>query len=248
GLIELFLARRKPLLPAPVQLMSSLLFILFFWTAFAVFAGMPIPFLIGITLLAAGVWLYRLYHYRFDQMLVMLSDDGKPIGTMPKADVHHSDTPLHSGFSVFLFDDRGRTLMQRRAASKVTWPGVWSNSCCGHVMLHEDVTSAAKRRVKYELGAAVAGLEIALPDFRYRAERDGIVENEICPVLIGSLAGMPNPNPDEVGEVKWVEWAELVEMANDAESGLSPWAADEVRLLDAQPALLSKFLRPNDIL
>jgi isopentenyl-diphosphate Delta-isomerase len=247
-LIELFLAWRRPLLPAPVQLMSSLLLILFFWTAFAVFAGMPLPFLIGAALLAAGVGLFRRYHYRFDQMLVLLTDEGEAIGTMPKADVHHSDTPLHSAFSVFLFDDQGRTLMQQRADSKATWPGVWSNSCCGHVMLHEDVTSAARRRVKYELGAAAMDLEIALPDFRYRAERDGIVENEICPVLIGKLAGPPNPNSDEVGATKWVEWRELVAMAEDPGSGLSPWAVEEVLLLNEQPALISKFVRPDDIL
>jgi isopentenyl-diphosphate delta-isomerase type 1 len=165
------------------------------------------------------VGLFRRYHYRFDQMLVLLNDEGEAIGTMPKADVHHSDTPLHSAFSVFLFDEQGRTLMQQRADSKVTWPGVWSNSCCGHVMLHEDVTSAARRRVKYELGAAAKDLEIALPDFRYRAERDGIVENEICPVLIGKLAGPPNPNSDEVGATKWVEWRELVSMAERSRIG-----------------------------
>src|SRR5690606_973331 len=134
SLIELFLAWRKPLLHARVQVMSSLLLILFVWAPLADVAVMLMPFLLGVPLLAAGVWLYRRYHYRFDQMLVLVNDAGGPVGTMPKADVHHSDTPLHSAFSVFLFDDRGRTLMQQRADSKVTWPGVWSNSCCDHVM------------------------------------------------------------------------------------------------------------------
>jgi len=248
ALIEIFRYLRPSLLPAPMQLMWSLLLIIFFWTAFAVFAGMPFPFIIGTLMLAALAAIYLRYHYRFDEMLVLVDGDGRPTATMPKSEVHHSDTPLHSAFSVFLFDDRGRTLMQRRAFSKVTWPGVWSNSCCGHVMLHEDVSSAAKRRVKYELGTAAADIEVALPDFRYRAERDGVVENEICPVLVGRLLGNVAPRADEIAETKWVEWRELVEMANDPDSGLSPWAAEEVLLLTGKRELMSKFLRPDDIL
>src|SRR5690606_1415763 len=112
----------------------------------------------------------------------------------------------------------------------------------------EDVASAAKRRVKYELGTPAADLEVAVPDFRYRAERDGVVENEICPVLVGRLLGNAAPRAEEIAETKWVEWRELVEMANDPDSGLSPWAAEEVLLLTGKQELMSKFLRPDDIL
>lgn len=37
---------------------------------------------------------------------------------------------LHRAFSVFLFDRQGKVLMQRRADSKHTFAGFWTNTCC----------------------------------------------------------------------------------------------------------------------
>ncbi len=232
-LIEVFLSKVKPLLRAPVQLASSSFLIVFFWTAISVFGAMVWPAAIGIGLVALLVLFWVRNYYRFDEMIVLVAEDGKPIATQTKATVHDGDTPLHSAFSVFLFNDRGELLLQRRALSKKTWPGVWSNSCCGHVMLHEKTIDAAKRRLKFELGVAGVELELILPDFRYRAEKDGVVENEICPVFVGRTSKLPKANPDEVAETKWVDWEEFRSTISLPESGISPWAVEEVELLAA---------------
>lgn len=39
---------------------------------------------------------------------------------------------LHRAFSVFLFDSSDRLLLQRRASCKITFPDVWTNTCCSH--------------------------------------------------------------------------------------------------------------------
>ena len=77
------------------------------------------------------------HHSRFDEMLVYVDENGNPLSTEAKSLVHHAETKLHLAFSIFLFNSKGELLLQQRANSKKTWPGVWSNSCCGHVMLHE---------------------------------------------------------------------------------------------------------------
>lgn len=231
ALIEVFVWARTPLLPVPVQLATSAFLMIVFWTAISVFGGMLWAAVIGFGVIAVMVLWWRRFHFHFDDRVIYVDDNGTPIGTEEKLAAHHADTRLHSAFSVFIFNDLGEILLQQRALSKKTWPGVWSNSCCGHVMLHETVESAARRRVKYELGMTVRNLAVALPDFRYRAEKDGIVENEICPVLIAHAASDPKPNPQEVESIRWLKWEDFVVEVADPANGYSPWAVLEVNQL-----------------
>ena len=229
--IEIFTAIRKPLLPAPAQLVSSAFFLLSYWTAVAFFSGFVAPTWIGLGMLLALMAFYAKYHYPFDDMIVMVDENNIPIGTERKLPAHDGDTKLHRAFSVFLFNDKGELLLQQRALAKKTWPGVWSNSACGHVMLHETLENAAQRRLKYELGVTGTELRVVLPDFRYRAEKDGVMENEICPVLVGFVSGQPRPNPAEVNDLRWVDWNSFVTHVSDPGNGFSPWAIKEVELL-----------------
>ena len=174
---------------------------------------------------------YGKFHYAFDDKIVFVDESNTPIATGDKLPGHTDETKLHRAFSVFLFNPKGEFLMQQRALSKKTWPGVWSNSACGHVMLHETTEAAARRRLKYELGLSGIELHLALPDFRYRAEKDGVVENEICPVFVGVTDKPPRPNPLEVETVEWVDWDEFVASLDDPETDISPWAVEEVREL-----------------
>lgn len=243
-LVEYVIDRIKPLLPVPVQLIESTFLTVFFWTFVAVFAGLYIPALIGSCVLLVFAAIYFNNFYAFDDMVVLADKSGTPIGTAPKLPTHTKNTPLHLAFSVFLFNKQGKLLLQRRALEKKTWGGVWSNSCCGHQMLHESVKNAAKRRLSYELGLKKIDLEVVLPDFRYRAEKDGVVENEICPVLVGFTGKTPNINKREVSEFKWVKWETFLSDCNSPDSEYSPWAIEEANLLADDP-VFNKLFREN---
>jgi isopentenyl-diphosphate delta-isomerase len=158
------------------------------------------------------------------ELVVLLTEDGTPCGTAPKSEVHHTATPLHLAFSCWVLDDGGRTLLTRRAASKRTWPGVWTNSFCGHPGPGEEPADAVVRRVVQELGTTVVDVAPVLPHFRYRAVMaDGTVENEVCPVFTARLAGDLDPSPEEVDDVRWLHLDELrTEVAADP-SPFSPW-------------------------
>ena len=170
------------------------------------------------------------------ESVVLLGADRRPIGTMAKAEVHGTDTPLHLAFSCYLFDRAGRFLVTRRALDKRTWAGVWTNSVCGHPGPGEDSCDAVVRRAGAELGVTVDphSLVRVLPDFAYRAvDAGGLVENEVCPVFTGVLDTDPEPNPAEVSEWRWVDWAPFADAVSRAPWLVSPWAAEQVPQLRA---------------
>ena len=73
---------------------------------------------------------------------------------------------------------------------------------------------------------------VALPDFAYRAEMpDGTVEHELCPVVIAEVAGPTTPDPDEVDDLVWLPWADVVERGDREPWSLSPWSVEQVRQL-----------------
>jgi len=163
-----------------------------------------------------------------DERVVLLDEQRRPIGSQLKSEVHHANTPLHLAFSVHVMDDAGNTLMARRAITKRTWPGVWSNACCGHPAPGEDLVEAVGRRLSSELGLRATSVTLALPNFAYRAQdAGGVVENEVCPVFLARVTGSrpsPEVDSDEVAEWVWLAHADASALARDHPYLLSPWS------------------------
>ncbi|GEM_PF-99421 len=168
------------------------------------------------------------------EQVVLVSDDGAALGTADKATVHTAETPLHQAFSCFVFDTAGRVLLTRRALSKKTWPGVWTNALCGHPGPGEPLAAAVHRRAAEELGCRLRDLTTVLPAYRYRAtDASGVVENEICPVFTAVLTGDLDPAADEVAEHDWVEPEHLDAAVAGMPFMFSPWMQEEWQLLRA---------------
>jgi isopentenyl-diphosphate Delta-isomerase len=168
------------------------------------------------------------------EQVVLVDRAGRPVGVADKATVHGASTPLHLAFSCYGFRDDGRLLVTRRAWGKRTFPGVRTNTCCGHPAPGEAIADAVHRRLRDELGVAAVDLRLVLPDFSYRASAGGIEEHELCPVYVATLAGDPRPSPDEVDSAEWWTWERFLAAAADETSDLSPWARLQAPLLDAE--------------
>ena len=161
--------------------------------------------------------------------VVLLDEEGNAIGTAPKSTVHHAETPLHLAFSCYLFDDDGRLLVTRRALDKPTFPGVWTNSVCGHPAPGEDIHEAVRRRASEELGLAAHELRLVVPGFRYEATMaSGVRENELCPVFTGTARGEAVPDPAEVADVEWVPWQLFRDEVLSGQREVSVWCRLQV--------------------
>ncbi|GAA1865437.1 isopentenyl-diphosphate Delta-isomerase [Pseudonocardia ailaonensis] len=167
------------------------------------------------------------------EQVVLLDADGRPVGTADKWTVHGSTTPRHLGFSCYGFDARGRVLVTQRSRLKRAFPLAWSNTCCGHPAPGESPEDAARRRLLHELDVAPVDLRMVVPDFAYRASSGGIEENELCPVLVCRVDGVPHSRPDEVETWQWWSWGHLCDEAAAPDSILSPWARLQVPILAA---------------
>lgn len=167
-----------------------------------------------------------------DELIVLLDESGHAVGAAPKLASHHEDTPLHLAFTVYAFDSAERLLLTRRSLAKKTWPGVWTNTCCGHPIPGESLADAVARRVRAELGCGLTAADVVVDRIRYRAEMgNGITENEMGPVVRVLLDGPVAPDPDETDQVRWVPWPDLVHQVETGTAGLSPWCEITIRRL-----------------
>ncbi len=141
------------------------------------------------------------------EKVILVNESDEPIGLMEKMEAHEKAV-LHRAFSVFVFDDAGRMLLQRRAHSKYHSPGLWTNTCCSHQREGESSEVAAHRRLEEEMGFDCDLQEVFT--FIYKAEFDnGLTEHELDHVLIGKWTGEPDFNKEEVSEWKYIALDEL---------------------------------------
>ncbi|WP_186783555.1 isopentenyl-diphosphate Delta-isomerase [Streptomyces sp. CBG33] len=167
-------------------------------------------------------------------LLELVDEDGNTIGTAEKLSAHQAPGRLHRAFSVFLFDERGRLLLQQRALGKYHSPGVWSNTCCGHPYPGEAPFAAAARRTFEELGVSPALLgEAGTVRYNHPDPASGLVEQEYNHLFVGLVRDPLRPDPEEVGDTVFVTPAELAERH---EAG--PFSAWFMTVLDAaRPAI-----------
>lgn len=141
------------------------------------------------------------------ERLILVDAEDREVGTAGKMEAHREGR-LHRAFSVFVFDDEGRLLMQRRAAGKYHSGGLWTNTACGHPRPGEATADAARRRLREEMGIDCPLRPLFA--FTYRAELDdGLVEHELDHVLAGVCPHHPDPDPAEAEGWTWADPADV---------------------------------------
>lgn len=156
------------------------------------------------------------------EYVVLVDREDNEVGLEEKCAAHSYPAKLHRAFSVFILNDRGQLLLQKRNRKKKTWPGFWSNSCCSHPRPNEPIGAAAQRRLHEELGFSCE-LEF-LFKFHYTARFDqDWGENEVDHIFLGYHNGAISPNAKEVAEVAFMDLDELRASMDAERDKYTPW-------------------------
>jgi len=178
-----------------------------------------------------------------EERCIVVDENDNPINALDKKTCHLMENInqglLHRAFSVFLFrPSDGKLLLQQRASEKITFPDMWTNTCCSHPLdgFEEEkveqaqlgVKTAASRKLEHELGIPKAQTPVDqfqyLTRIHYLAPSTGPWgEHEVDYILFLTADVDVNPNPNEVRDLKYVSKEELQTMFDDQENSFTPW-------------------------
>jgi isopentenyl-diphosphate delta-isomerase len=175
----------------------------------------------------------------FEESLIMVDEDDNQVSSVSKVDAHlkiNKNNLPHRAFSVFLFNQENKLLLQKRSEKKITFPNLWSNTCCSHPLNNQEeseikenigIKKAAVRRVKFELGINTHVKDFILNEkILYRADSDNVFEEyELDYILIGkiTLEKIDLFNKDEVSDVDLVNEKELNGIIKENKINITPW-------------------------
>lgn len=167
--------------------------------------------------------------------VILVDREDNAIGSMEKLEAHRKGL-LHRAFSVLLFDDAGKLLLQKRSGNKYHSSGLWTNTCCSHPLPGEGLEQATTRRLKEEMGIIVQPTFAF--SFIYKAQLDQeLTEHELDHVFIGTYNGPPAINKKEVEDWKYVDLKWLREDIEKHPDAYTVW----FKLIIDHPELNSIF-------
>jgi len=139
-----------------------------------------------------------------EEKIILVDKNDYPVGEGKKLDVHKKNL-MHRAFSIFIFDQDGRFLLQKRHKNKYHSGSLWTNTCCGHPRVGENTLSAVKRRLKEEMGFEADDVQKRF-HYIYQVTFDNALsENEFLHVFTGLYNGPVYADPLEAEGYQWID-------------------------------------------
>lgn len=162
-----------------------------------------------------------------DELIDILTPDGKPTGKTALKSEAHTNGWFHATVHIWLFTKDEKILLQKRAMTKKVFPGLWDISVAGHIAAGEGILEAAKREVFEEIGLEIQEDELIKIGTRIHqvSHANGIQDNEHHHVFISELK-VPierlSIQKEEVDDIQLFDLAVLKNTKN-IENVLLPW-------------------------
>ena len=153
-------------------------------------------------------------------MILRVDENDNKIGEIEKLKAH-KEAVLHRAFSVFVLNDEGEMLLQKRADNKYHGGGLWSNTCCSHPTEDGDLQKQAENRLDEEMGFKTKIGKIG--EVKYNLEVGDLIEHEYDHLFIGTYNGEVRPNPEEVSDYRWVALHKIEKDLEENPDIYTPW-------------------------
>jgi isopentenyl-diphosphate delta-isomerase len=154
-----------------------------------------------------------------DELVDILDEQGNLINqTMMKSEAH-AKSLWHPVVHLWIYNDEGKVLMQKRSHHKLVWPNVWDVAVAGHVAAGQTQKAAVIQEAGEELGLKVTADELNFIDLvKFEGQMDGWINRVFIWVYILQRdvdISQLTLEEEEVAEVKWMELDELETMLED---------------------------------
>ena len=156
-----------------------------------------------------------------EDLLILVDQNDQALGGMNKLAVHQKGL-LHRAFSIFIFNSKGELLLQQRASDKYHSGGLWTNTCCSHPRLGEELPVAVERRLGEEMGMQCDTKFVFSFIYKMTFE-NGLTEHEYDHVFFGRSDELPVINPLEVKDYKYMTLKDLSQAIDQHPENFSAW-------------------------
>lgn len=169
-----------------------------------------------------------------DELLDVVNDEDMVTGQVMRSVVHQQGLQ-HRGVHVFLFNEQGEMLIQKRSADRANSPSLLDCSVSEHVKAGESYLDAAMRGLKEEMG--VEGIEVKLLG-KIQMEY-GPNDNEISVIYEGKVQpGQVKFDPEEISEVKFMSLDDIRAGINNEKKIYCGWFVELMNWYFGQAARL----------
>jgi len=141
-----------------------------------------------------------------DETLEVVDKNGDVLKLAKRSEIHSDPSLIHRVVHVLVFDKKGRLLLQKRSLNKDVAPGKWDTSVGGHVNPGEDITEAARREMKEELGVFDCRLE-----YQYTYLFSNLIESELVSTFSCIYNGKFFINKEEIDEIAFWDMKKIKE-------------------------------------
>ena len=143
------------------------------------------------------------------EMLQILTRDGKPTGGLEPRDVVHEKGLIHAEVALFIYNDKGQLLLQRRSKNKKANPNKLA-IVAGHVSDFDTPIDTVVRECQEEIGLRTFKSKFTQIHVEYREKENKEQNNRIFSYVYAYKCNWPVNKfvvqTEELSEVMWVDF------------------------------------------